>query len=215
MGRRERNEAKKRVSRSRDPTLQWSYRLWTDGSRRTIVPRCGSRRRKLVEGNRFITREREKRENRTRRAAWTEESGDGERFRARDTNNSSCPPLSFCFLYLLYTYTHASYVFALFVPSCLASSSLRRGLLFRHVRSTWTRREVETYPRTFLRFSSIPRQIVPNWITVSLSLFFSLPFSPCISSTSCLLYRNFMRSRSRVLRKSVFDSRDKQSIQMT
>lgn len=173
MGRRERSEAAKRVSQSRDPRRcngVIGYEL--TGSKRTVVPRCGSRRRKLVEGNRFIMREieREMGEPDAKSSTKRRKRRSGGR-----TNNTSWmlrPPLSFRFFFVFIIYTYTCILCICSSRSSLLVSRLRvsaAAVLFHRAQSTWIRREAETHRRTFLRFSSIPRQIVPNYISLSLS----------------------------------------------
>lgn len=142
MGRRERSEKPRReyleVVTQRRCNGVIGYEL--TGSRRTVVLHCGSRKRKLVEGNRFITREKERgTRNQTRRTT---------RRKRRCTNNNFVDAASsFCFFFCAYIHIHTRALCTCpssFVPSGPASSSLRH-VLFRCAQNTWTRREVEAH----------------------------------------------------------------------
>lgn len=169
------------------------------------MPRCGSRRRKLVERNRFITREME-------RAGGTGREGQREEKRAEmahehfvDAAFSSFLPFLFC-VYYIYIYMHLMYLLSSFVPSCLASSSLRRGRFISPCTEYVNKERSRDTPSTLSSF--LQHTAAKSYSTISLSL----SLSHLASSTSCLLYRNLVRSSLRAPRVCIRQSR---SIRMT
>lgn len=178
--------------------LQWSYRLRTDGPKSRRAPlRCASRRRKLVEGNRFITMEnggeRYGRDGARRRG----ESGRARGFARvwheqlrEDAAKRCCVLLPFP-VFCAYAraralcYSPSSLRSLSPFPRALVSLALSRPFFFSpYVQHVDAAEEPGRQRRVVLHTPDIPRQTVP------------MPLSPCVSSASCLLRRNLVRSRA-------------------